>query len=403
MNKERYYNSLGKQIAKDEQSLLNFYSWFGNSKVVDDSGKPLVVFHGTGEKFEEFDNVCGRRGIYFTDSFTVAKSYMGVQTTTYPTIMPVYLSIQKPLIVDFECKNYTDCPEIDSNKFMDLDDIVSYAKSAGYDGVIAKNIRDAACTDSSWESLTDVMTDYIAFEPNQVKSIYNSGRFNKASGNIYESADYNDEINEVLRIAGVKKLNESSLSRLWRKYKDSDCGTISACRDERTPSENKQLTDELSKILVGLGYSVTAIDGVFIENYGTPDAKEHSFIVFDYQHKGTLKNDLMKLGEKYGQDSITFSTKDGEYYLIGTTKDRPDVTPSYHQEFKLGKPMFGQDGTFYSLVNGRPFIFTECVNYDYYNYDDNLKKFSGVWAKQGMAKYAKSIMEQLDKDLKDDK
>lgn len=49
---------------------------------------------------------------------------------------------------------------------------------------------------------------------------------------------------------------------------------------------------ELKAALLGAGYSVTAIDGVYIEQYGTPNAKrvkEASFIVFDYKNTGKLK------------------------------------------------------------------------------------------------------------------
>jgi hypothetical protein len=36
-------DSTGKQIAQTEQGLINFWRWFGDSKVVDKDGKPLVV------------------------------------------------------------------------------------------------------------------------------------------------------------------------------------------------------------------------------------------------------------------------------------------------------------------------------------------------------------------------
>ena len=49
--KERsVYNSEGNRIAKSEQALRAFYNWFGDSKVVDSQGRPLVVYHGTGSK-----------------------------------------------------------------------------------------------------------------------------------------------------------------------------------------------------------------------------------------------------------------------------------------------------------------------------------------------------------------
>ena len=177
-------------------------------------------------------------------------------------------------------------------------------------------------------------------------------------------------------------ISEASLSRLWRKYKECDSGTISACRGNKTPKENKANTKKLMTELIQMGYSVTAIDGVYIENYGMPNAqevKEKSFIVFDHNKSGRLKRDLITLGKKYEQDSITFnSVKDGNYYLIGTNETG---YPGLGNQEILGKPMFGEDGTFHSKVKGRPFVFTlpklpNKVNEDLNTFDLKLTDFN---------------------------
>lgn len=70
--KERtVYNSNGERIAKSEPALRNFWNWFGDSKVVDDKGRPLVVYHSTGADFNTFDITKAQianygRGFYFT-------------------------------------------------------------------------------------------------------------------------------------------------------------------------------------------------------------------------------------------------------------------------------------------------------------------------------------------------
>nr|ACM90951.1 hypothetical protein pc1742 [uncultured bacterium URE12] len=49
-------NSEGGLIADTEEGIRNFYKWFGDSKAVDNDGRPLVMFHGTPNKgFEEFN------------------------------------------------------------------------------------------------------------------------------------------------------------------------------------------------------------------------------------------------------------------------------------------------------------------------------------------------------------
>ena len=123
-----------------------------------------------------------------------------------------------------------------------------------------------------------------------------------------------------------------------------------------------QRNSELKSKLLSMGYGVTRIDGVYIENYKTPNAKkvrEESFIVVDLKDSGNLKKDLIRLGTYFEQDSITFSKPSGEYYLISTNKctDGYPGNGSIGKEVKLGKAFFGKDGEFFSAINGRPFVF----------------------------------------------
>lgn len=90
-----------------------FKEWFGDSKVVDAYGKPLVVYHGTPSGgFVEFgENTSSDiHGIYFTVSPSYANEYSvgdfkqdknkaasQVQEKKGPSTYPVYLSIQNML------------------------------------------------------------------------------------------------------------------------------------------------------------------------------------------------------------------------------------------------------------------------------------------------------------------
>jgi hypothetical protein len=170
----------------------------------------------------------------------------------------------------------------------------------------------------------------------------------------------------------TKILQESSLSRIWKHTKEHDSGTITAFRyapdcgngTPYTKSQNQQRNAQLKAKLLSLGYGVTAIDGYYIENYKSENerkVKEESFIVIDIKDKGTLKNDLVKLGLFFEQDSVTYGTPDGAYYLVSSNKC-PSGYPGKGKvgvSVKLGKPLFGQNGEFFSSVGGRPFVFTE--------------------------------------------
>lgn len=167
------------------------------------------------------------------------------------------------------------------------------------------------------------------------------------------------------------EINESSLSRIWNQVQEHDSGTISAFRYSKecngegevyTKKENKDNSYILRSNLLKLGYSVTKIFGVGLENYKSDneiEVQEESYIVIDIEDKGKLKADLIKLGEKFNQDAITFQEKGGDYYLISSnhcTKSYPGFG-KIGKEVKLGKPIYGKKGEFFSKVNGRPFVF----------------------------------------------
>ena len=67
------YNSNGDRIAKSAEALRNFWNWFGDSKVVDEQGRPLVVYHGRRSE-TPFDTF--RQGIaFFTNNRDVAQVF----------------------------------------------------------------------------------------------------------------------------------------------------------------------------------------------------------------------------------------------------------------------------------------------------------------------------------------
>lgn len=63
-------NSEGNLIHSSEEGLLAFWRWFADSQVVDELGRPLVVYHGTAAEFDAFEPSAGDgnvlRGVYFT-------------------------------------------------------------------------------------------------------------------------------------------------------------------------------------------------------------------------------------------------------------------------------------------------------------------------------------------------
>ena len=87
MSKHLAPNGKPSNLTHEQWHLVRtpeFKAWFGDwendpenaSKVVDENGEPLVVYHGTPEDFYEFKNrLFSYTGFYFTDKISVARTY----------------------------------------------------------------------------------------------------------------------------------------------------------------------------------------------------------------------------------------------------------------------------------------------------------------------------------------
>jgi hypothetical protein len=150
-----------------------FKNWFGDSKVVDEAGKPLTVYHGTNKKFDEFDADKSIGGQHW---FTNKKSEIdagNVGASGSGEVMEVNLSLQNPAGWD----------EYDRLSIGQLID-------EGYDGL---KLPDA-----------DGQITYVAFEPTQIKSIHNKGKYNPKDANI---------LNSIAPIAGAGLLGATAMSQ----------------------------------------------------------------------------------------------------------------------------------------------------------------------------------------------
>ena len=108
-----------------------FKKWFGDwesnpanaSKVVDENGEPLVVYHGTNADFDNFSKEVERKGysrngFFFTPNLIQAESYTfrgfsnpesmknGSAYEQNASIIPVFLSLKNPLIIDAKNKHF---------------------------------------------------------------------------------------------------------------------------------------------------------------------------------------------------------------------------------------------------------------------------------------------------------
>jgi hypothetical protein len=85
---------------EDQTGSLNFKNWFGNSKVVDANGSPLVVYHGTGDNINIFDPAKTKvtEGIFFTPDAKYASDIANKNKSA--NVMPVFVSMKNPRIIE---------------------------------------------------------------------------------------------------------------------------------------------------------------------------------------------------------------------------------------------------------------------------------------------------------------
>jgi hypothetical protein len=161
----------------------NFETWFAAS-IVSEGGAPIVVFHGSHQKFDRFDMDRSKDGAHF---FTKDKEH----AESFGPARAFVLSIQNPMFIhDDDLMNSWDAAHPDGMQddryLLPRDfvaDFVEIAKSKGHDGLIIKDMGDR-----------DISTDmYLPFDPAQIKSAdFNNGLYDKGC------ADFTDASSELI-------------------------------------------------------------------------------------------------------------------------------------------------------------------------------------------------------------
>lgn len=204
---ERMVGVIGNQRAKsntqfsraDQVNSPEFKKWFGDSKVVDEDGDPVIVYHGTDAEFTKFESSQTQEvgdygaGFYLTQDRYLAQGYAEKRAgyNENAIVMPLYVSIKNPFIINID-SNKTEAQQsfqpikdkTQAKKF--TDDL----KKQGYDGVIVK-LRDI--DDVSKEIEFEFFEEVIVFNPEQIKSaIDNVGTFDASNPDIRFSRADND-------------------------------------------------------------------------------------------------------------------------------------------------------------------------------------------------------------------
>ena len=237
-------------VSPSQTKSPEFKKWFKGSQVKDKDGKPLVVYHGTNNVFDEFKSYLG--GNFFTVDPEDASRYAvpDAYSKSASNIMPVYLSIQNPInIIDevkkstttekgnkgFRTKIFVNELSKKDKRFEDLklddmwdgepfyislfdnpteDNFIEFVKNLGYDGIVLEENN---------------ILNYVAFDPTQIKSaIGNRGTFDPDSPSIIE-----DDI-PAIKIKPHKQLQKEAPKVPKKVYDDAKAKSVMDLAKERT-------------------------------------------------------------------------------------------------------------------------------------------------------------------------
>ena len=232
------FSRSGGAGATDQTQTEAFKRWFGDSKVVDAEGKPLVMYHGTLADFSEFDG----KGLYFvTPSAEFSEKFTKSEDGGFAEgakVMPVYVKASNPF--DYENKKHVDIvsrraylqphavKEVRQGKWQRIEDrtIIAAIKKSGFDGIYVNE---------------EGVKNLAVFDPSQIKSATgNSGQFDPANPDIR----YSRSVKPVTNPAAVKMRHAmvqrtvDALAKGWAKA--PNVTVVDSMQDERVPEAVRQ-------------------------------------------------------------------------------------------------------------------------------------------------------------------
>lgn len=189
MNLRNFISTTIREYLNEQQEVKNnlndnFWKWFGNSKVVDKNGDPMICYHGSNDNnIKTFDlGMVGKntdsgmfgKGFYFTDDIKYATTYN--RNKNNGSTLTCFLSIQNPLIIN--TKN--DIPDINvpDESIEDMYNApINYSKM--FREYLIENNNDGVI-----DKLSSTK-QFVVLNSNQIKSIDNDGTWDVEDNNIY--------------------------------------------------------------------------------------------------------------------------------------------------------------------------------------------------------------------------
>jgi hypothetical protein len=161
-------------------------------------------------------------------------------------------------------------------------------------------------------------------------------------------------------------IQESSLARVQAHTEGRNIGMITAHRAENTSAENHAKNKELEGHIRKSGYGFVKVKGRYVENHGTPQAKnvdEKSYLVVGKKGEDhhELKHFLKKHGSAYGQDSILHKAHNETTAKLHGTKE--GGWPGKDVEHDVGHFHANRAGEFHTKMKGKRTFAFESVEF----------------------------------------
>lgn len=384
------FNSKGEHLAPNgKKSNLpynlwvsvhtpEFKNWFGDwendpenaSKVVDDNGEPLVVYHGTDKDFSEFDTKTGsnrktKQQLDFGSHFSEESYAKGYSKTG--KLMNVFLNIKNPLNLAeaTEAMQYKGQRNFDklvnlnkllgikplSENFRDINGVKQKTQQssfinqflldsktpmkvkasiqeAGFDGLIYEPYNRTGLS-----SLVRHPVSYIAFEPTQIKSVENQGTWDKTNPNILYQEGQGYDYDKWMSVNAVQSY-ESGQKPISKWTKGEMIDFISLIDEDKAEVLKKLPVKALRKhFLTNRGWHHTgrfytetnfySLNQSLIEDFSVDELQKfvedyNKFSTYEKEKKAYIKN--LKDGQVVVTDSGEKATIKKPYYYLDTSE-----------------------------------------------------------------------------------
>lgn len=256
-------DSDGRQLTEAQREF------FKDSKAVDEKGRLLTLYHGTGAKFTVFDkgrieqnfqNRGGDLGFYFSPYIEDAQGYAreaAFSTGGEKAIMEVYLNLKNPLVVEDEGWG-----SAISQADIRHGDLKRWAQEGGNDGIIVKS-TDEVDDDGTPDAV------YIAFSPEQIKSVTNKN----PTGNpdirysVAEDAQEATEGAAELQVEKLPQTNRDQFMRFATKITDDLVTPLTAQMETLRKEMRPRVLELVDEFLENDALKRSSVEAVFTEAY----------------------------------------------------------------------------------------------------------------------------------------